>query len=150
MIEQKIKELGLTYAVAGGYARDLYYGLKPRDKDIIVAMPIHENMGQIVKLELFLQDHYDMDAIADDHYNCDRIAQVWKCKDNVDVVLYHAPTIEKCVAQFDYNINQFIMSIDVPIFIGKDKGTLVCIREDKDDKRKAYIQAKAKQIGWRV
>ena len=118
-----IKSLDRTdAAIAGGYARDTYFGRIPRDIDIMVVKQDREDwtLTELFNIESFLRTlgaqvevhlHYDTnhgsggtnDAIA----VCFKIPEL--C---IDIVLYskHYCSIPDVLTGFDANINQFVIN----------------------------------------
>ena len=146
MLEELLKELGISYAIAGGYARDTYYGVVPKDKDIIIVSLEDE---QLEALEDFLNPLLDIEKLAEDYDNS-RIIKIWQLKGDIDVIYNSANTLEEAIDTFDYNINQYVMVEDRAVFLGSNEGTLVQLNPKVTEHRKEYMITKAKELEWKV
>lgn len=112
-----IHKYGFTPCVAGGYVRDTYYGVKPRDMDIIIVGHIEgvtdEAFDSLYRALSNLTSFHDKTA-EEVEYNDDvevgRLSRVLCFYDSirdmsVDLIFYNAKYIYDCLGQFDYNIN---------------------------------------------
>lgn len=112
-----IYEAGFTPCVAGGYVRDTYYGVKPKDMDIIIVGHTEgvtdEAFDSLYRALSDLTGFHDK-TVEEVEYNDDveggRLSRVLCFYDsrremNVDLLFYNAISILGCLDQFDYNIN---------------------------------------------
>lgn len=99
---------GIKCVIAGGCARDIFFGVKPKDVDIIV---VDESMAT---LEHDLIDsglaytscHFYQDAESSDRImGCFKLAGL-----DIDVVLYDCLEVDEAIEAFDFNLNQFVIS----------------------------------------
>lgn len=121
------EQTGETLMICGGFARDMYYGLEPKDIDLIVLDNHHVDNVCKFERDLFkaarmldskstVVDITADDVECDDSYadSIERITSVWSVEIKgvkIDIIL-NSPNLEiKCqedaVSHFDANINQF-------------------------------------------
>lgn len=145
--------VGQQALIAGGCARDVYFGVEPKDYDIILPEQTNLN-GLRTVLESLGVDYREMPFYRynEAHVN-DRIEWCFKFTYSgvdFDILIYRVRDVYDAIKHFDYNINQFVLeTIEnsdelVATFAGKyhpDKG-LVSIRNDASEKRQNYIAAK--------
>lgn len=138
---------GLQCVIAGGCARDIFFGVVPKDIDIIVVNTSREIVDDILAKGLYRNAYYPF------YENCsdDRIEACWKLTgSNIDVILYDCEFAEQAIQAFDFNLNQFSL---VGIHRGIDEtvvryqGThpwnrFVPVRRDFTTKRLEYMMAK--------
>lgn len=136
---------GFTCVIAGGFARDVFFGAPPKDIDIII---VNSSMGDITVAlgetgVPFIPFHLYLDGAPSD-----RIVGGFKMAGgDIDVILYDVETPEQAVDAFDYNLNQFVVAgahrgIDEATvrFVGKDNwGELKAVREDASPARQGRV-----------
>ena len=140
--------LGIGAIIAGGCARDLFFGVEPKDIDIICAGSDPETVSRALdeggySYEKFPKYHTGSDS--------DRLQGVWKIEgSNIDVILYETECVYEAIGKFDYNLNQFAI---VGIQRGIDEATiryfgdvywskLVRLREDARGSRAEKMEVK--------
>jgi len=161
---QELTANGVQAVIAGGYARSLYHGVKPRDIDIIImdkdlykAVPILNRYG-------FVEREFEDYATED----LKRITVVWTHKQklapfintepsyDVDVIvnnsrMYH-DVYDVIIHGVDVNMNQFVVSPSTGNIHGlgcnHDKVLRVITQDDMTPKRKQRLIEIAKEIGW--
>lgn len=138
------------FAIAGGYARDLFFGVMPKDIDVIVVG--HADMAALV---VAMKEHgYALDASDD----ASGEASTWKevlqfsCpgKLDVDVLVSYENDILSAVDTFDCNLNQFILRNGEPSYLGGGNAVLRFTGRQVSEDRRAYIEQKARDLGWVV
>ena len=140
-----LKSRGLEAIIAGGCARDIFFGVKPKDIDIIVA---NSSMDE---LEVLLAEA-NVAAVGFHMYRgevtSDRIIGGYKLVGSeIDIVLYRTNTTSEAIDAFDFNLNQFAIvdtrnGIDGAYvrFVGKHHwGQLVAVREDTTASRRGRM-----------
>lgn len=96
---------GIGSIIAGGCARDLFFGVEPKDIDIICAGTDPETVSRALdeggySYEKFPKYHTGSDS--------DRLQGVWKIAGSeIDVILYETDCVSEAIQKFDYNLNQF-------------------------------------------
>ena len=146
-ITELFKLHGIKHIVAGGYVRDMYLGVPPKDIDIFV-----KNVDDVEQLMKELRVQYQ----SFPHYEeieTNRIRGVIKIG-AIDIIgtSEAADTpLDQVMNHFDYNINQFVMINDTPTFVGKSYGTLCRVgNTDIDKARVNHITEKARRANWNV
>ena len=136
--------------IAGGFARDKFFGAPPKDIDIICAGVSHEVIATLFEETATQTRSYPK-------YNgpeSDRLAGVWKILDtNIDVILYEVPTALEAVSKFDYNLNQFVYDEDTEesIYVGYNHWSrLDRLRNDTRGSREEKMQQKFKDLVWPI
>lgn len=154
--------------ISGGAARDLWYGVVPKDYDIIISKD--KNPYDILEIlsgtygvsDIRFFSFYQEDGVVEEDF--DRILWVFKCKYigvEVDVISYNMEEGGNPCDLFDFNINQFTLSEVYPedelgnptllsTFMGdmqyfhKSLGitSLKQIRKDVREKRNEYLREK--------
>lgn len=139
------------FAIAGGYARDLFFGVMPKDIDVVVIGYV--DATQIV--QAFKEHGYALTAdnsTYDDaeHFIWERVLQ-FSCPDklDVDILLAPHPDVLAAVNAFDCNLNQFIVHNAEPKYLGGGNAVLHWHREPTPARRE-YIESKARALGWVV
>ncbi|MDH1340548.1 hypothetical protein [Ectopseudomonas oleovorans] len=140
-----LKSKGIEAIIAGGCARDIFFGVKPKDIDIIV---VDTEMDVV---EAILAEA-NVAAVGFHLYRgettSDRIIGGFKLVGaEIDVVLYSCNTVSEAIDAFDFNLNQFAIvdtrhGIDGAFvrFVGKHHwGQLVAVREDASPSRKGRM-----------
>lgn len=127
-----IKQHTFGCVVAGGYCRDTFFGVTPKDIDICVYDFYPDDYAEGVLLQSLqheldklgvgftnVSSQFDEDC-ADEEYivNDARVYEVWKLAGlNVDIILYNGcKTWRDVVSKFDFNLNQFYLPSTVPHF----------------------------------
>lgn len=143
-----LMERGIGAIIAGGCARDCFFGVEPKDIDIICAGSTPETVSRALdeggySYEKFPKYHTGSDS--------DRLQGVWKIEgSNIDVILYETDCVFEAIQKFDYNLNQFcIVGIQRGIegakirFVGEHHwSNLVRLREDARGSRAEKMEAK--------
>ncbi|WYW00655.1 nucleotidyltransferase [Pseudomonas phage vB_PpuP-Vasula] len=151
-LAEQLRDHGFSVSIAGGFARDVYFGAEPKDIDIIVAAgSIHDDvseahaiLGEILK-DLGVQ-HLGFRMYTESV--SDRLVGGFKCVGNVDVVLYDVPLALEAVQAFDFNLNQFVLtgrtfeSAYVSYEGNESYHDLVPVREDFTPERFAKMRTK--------
>lgn len=138
---------GVKAAIAGGCARDLFFGVRPKDADIIVTGTTMERVHAILEESNVACDVYYRynDTTSDRMAGCFKLHGI-----EVDVVVYQCSEITEAIEGFDFNINQFIISgahrgIEQATarYLGAPSwDTLVVIRDDASLPRILKVQEK--------
>ena len=158
-----LDRLDLSYVIAGGYPRDLYFGIEPKDMDIAVFNHTQEAVDRLreflLKHKMEGVEHTNGASMANEDI---RIDLVISTNDDYayDFIFWgkQYTTWQDVIAQFDVNLNQFILRLGSdyvePIYCGTDFGNLVEIRGDipttATDHRRYKMQQKALSLGWEV
>ena len=148
-------------AVAGGYARDLYFGRIPKDLDIAVTGPTapQDAAGILAKLEALgyvvtiTHDNGEYGAGGEERLDC-----VFKLAHpeymGIDVLVYaqEIPNLQAALDAHDYNLNQFALTgAGAPYFRGDVFGTLVRLRgSEVSEERRLRMEQIASGVGWKV
>lgn len=136
-----LKTNGIEAIIAGGCARDIFFGVKPKDIDIIVAdtsMDVVEALLAEANLAAVGFHLYRGESTSD------RIIGGFKLVGaDIDVVLYRCTSVSEAIDAFDFNLNQFAI-VDTRNgiegayvrFVGRHHwGQLVAVREDASASR---------------
>lgn len=136
--------------VAGGAARDTFYSAgEPNDVDLWVYNYPITLIRDIAKHGVQLEhEHEYVEPIADG-----RIAAIVKVEE-IDVIFcgHHIMDIQSVVDMFDFNINQFVLLDNYPVYLGnRDAGNdrplqFESIRSVSSE-RTDYMLFKAKELG---
>lgn len=140
-----LKSKGFEAIIAGGCARDIFFGVKPKDIDIIV---VNTDMAEV---EEALREA-NLAAVGFHMYRgevtSDRIMGGFKLVGaDIDVVLYRCYSVSEAINAFDFNINQFAL-VDTRFgidgasvrFVGEHHwGQLVAVRDDSSASRKGRM-----------
>lgn len=131
--------------ICGGCARDVWFGIEPKDVDIMIFGGADEDIisDAVSELGASLSLH-----IYNERY-LDRLEHIWKVKDKpIDILLYNCETALEVVEALDFNINQFVLvsPTDSRYWGNTGLDTLVAIRGDHSYKREVYIREKHKQL----
>lgn len=125
-----IKQHTFGCVVAGGFCRDTFFGVTPKDIDICVYDFYPDDYAEGVLLQSL---KHELDKLGvgftnvssqfdecDEEYlvNDARVHEVWKLAGlNVDIILYNGcKTWRDVVMKFDFNLNQFYLPSTVPDF----------------------------------
>lgn len=150
-----LMERGIGAIIAGGCARDGFFGVTPKDIDIICAGSDPETITRTLEeaglsFEKFPKYHTGSDS--------DRLQGVWKIEGSqIDVILYETDCVFEAIDKFDFNLNQFYFSgIQRGIggatirYAGKEHWSkLVQLRDDARGSRSEKMQAKWMELAWR-
>ena len=160
-----LAELGLEYVIAGGYPRDLYYGLEPRDMDICIfgVGSAEKNIAINQMYDVLSKSNQMLSSIQvdDEDYPHDRIDAVFKTTYDVDVIIYKDSfeSAQSVLDSFDFNINQFVLYklayrdkyTEMMWPFMEKHGKLIQLREESiSPERKAKMVLKAKQCNWSI
>lgn len=147
--------------IAGGCARDVHFGVEPKDYDIVMSYRTSlsairsalELLGVAYREFSFYQSE-ELGGYSEDRperllkLSNDRIEKCYKFTYkgvDFDLLVYTVDHVIDALSHFDYNINQFVlMNKDKALFLGTmhpDDG-LVAIRMDTTTRRDQYIKAK--------
>ncbi|ADV35678.1 conserved hypothetical protein [Pseudomonas phage phiIBB-PF7A] len=147
-----LRDNGYSVIIAGGFARDVYFGADPKDIDIVVAAgSIHDDVKEahaILGEELVKLGVQHLGFRMYSESISDRLVGGFKCTGNVDVVLYDTATALEAVTAFDFNLNQFVMtgrdfeSAYVSYMGTESFHELVPVREDYTPERFAKMREK--------
>lgn len=154
-IAEALIDAGIGAVIAGGCARDLYFGVAPKDIDIICAGASPELVTEtldklLLPYESFPKYHTGSDS--------DRLQGVWKLHGaEIDVILYETEDVAEAISKFDYNLNQFaIVGMHRGIeqaqirYLGEEHwGKLVRLRDDARGPRAAKMEAKWLDLTYR-
>ncbi len=122
MLVQRYVLYDIHHLVAGGYARDLAHGRKPKDADFWVdAGDTSEVLDKIRRrLAKMPFDYVEHDAYdSPDHDQRRERVAVFSLDCSVDIIVSDEPPIES-VKKFDFNLNHYIMDDGEPVFVGED------------------------------
>jgi hypothetical protein len=152
-----LQSKGYACTIGGGFARDTFFGVPPKDIDIVVATVPSDYQ----KVEEILQQA-GYEFVKFRIYNeakGDRLIGGFKLVGtDIDVVLYDVPSVSDAVEAFDFNLNQFVVS---GISRGIDEATirfqgskhwseLVPVRQDYSQDRYNKMMTKFIDLTWRV
>jgi len=146
-----LDELGVNYIIAGGYPRDLFFGRKPKDIDILV-----DDLDRITRqLDMMGIDNVQFPSYLSEEEvtPINRINGVTKLANGIDLIgisIQATHPLDQVINYFDYNFNQFIMISESPTFIGDNFGTLTrTSNEPLTEQRAAHIKGKALLENWK-
>lgn len=154
-IVELLHKEGISAIIAGGAARDIFFGVAPKDFDVICAGVDHYRITDVLlkanlNFKQFPKYHTGSDS--------DRLAGVWKIEEcNIDIILYDTECVSEALDKFDYNLNQFAIvgahrGIDGAYvrFMGEHHwSTLVRLRDDARGPRAAKMEEKFFDLAWR-
>lgn len=139
---------GIGAIIAGGCARDCFFGVVPKDIDIICAGTDPETVSKALDEGGFSYEKFPKYHTGSDS---DRLQGVWKIEgSNIDVILYETDCVSEAIQKFDYNLNQMAI-------VGAQRGiegatirymgathwsNLVRLREDARGSRAEKMEAK--------
>lgn len=164
VILDALRAAGYSCGIVGGYARDTFFGLTPKDMDICVAVGKQDDADDIAVINsrienILFRACYEHKLFVErkcfgmynDHAS-DRACGVIKYpNDGIDVILYRdCDTMPAIIASFDFNLNQFGMDgehDDTPIYAGStDLRRLETVRGDHDYDRGMYVLNKHRAL----
>lgn len=138
---------GHRCVIAGGCPRDIFFGVRPKDIDIIVVdTSMAELRETLEKANLsFREFNLYNDGPSDRIIGGFKLSQV-----EIDVILYRATCVTEAIDAFDFNLNQFVITgvrhgIDYANirFVGEHHwGRLVPTRADYSSERHAKMVEK--------
>lgn len=146
---------GIGAIIAGGCARDLFFGVAPKDIDIICAGCTPDDIDRALAATPYTVEKFPKYHTGSDS---DRLQGVWKLEGvNIDVILYETDTVSEAIDKFDYNLNQFaVIGIQHGIegayvrFVGEHHWSkLVRLRDDARGPRAAKMEQKWLDLTWR-
>lgn len=113
-LAEDLRDMGFSVIIAGGFARDVYFGADPKDIDIVVAAgSIHDDPAEAHRILDHVLDNLKVEHLGFRMYSesvSDRLVGGFKCVGNLDVVLYDTRTALEAVSAFDFNLNQFVLT----------------------------------------
>ncbi|HBO3276632.1 TPA: hypothetical protein L4S01_001553 [Pseudomonas aeruginosa] len=139
-----LQSRGVKAIIAGGCARDIFFGVRPKDVDIVVAGATLERVSTLLaeaNIAGRTCGFYDC-AASDRIIGCVKLANV-----DIDVVVYDCHDVSEAIDAFDFNLNQFAI-VDVRHgidfanvrFVGQHHwGRLVAVRKDCKPERAARM-----------
>lgn len=139
---------GIGAIIAGGCARDLFFGVTPKDIDIICAGTDPETVSRALDEGGFTYEKFPKYHTGSDS---DRLQGVWKIAGSeIDVILYETDCVSEAIQKFDYNLNQFalvgiqrgIEGASIRFMGAKHWSNLVRLREDARGSRAEKMEAK--------
>lgn len=158
-LAESLRDEGFSVIIAGGFARDVYFGVNPKDIDIVVAAgSIHDDPAEA---HMMLDDILTKLGVVHLGFRmysesaCERLVGGFKCLGNVDVVLYDTKLALEAVDAFDFNLNQFVLTgrtIETAYvtFEGTESWTeLVAVRKDFTEARMGKMREKFVDLVWR-
>lgn len=147
-------------ALAGGYLRDLYFGLEPKDIDIVFYGLTQEEFMRAFNMWTRRTPGnltWEVYGTGDDYNGADEIIPVvikvvYEGR-SIDFILYDCPTLEGVMHNFDHSVNEFTMHYDEDfrLYVQHHGVWGVCTRNANTtctDERVARMQELACQIDW--
>ena len=142
-------------AIVGGYARDKYYGLTPKDMDICIVPTSVHTIGTILSLLTQLGINYEYFECYDSksHQQFKEmlygVVRVF-CDDMpVDILVSKLDSVQEYIDAFDYNLNQYkMLPTGTSLYFGLPDLNpekclqLVNLRRDTVDARKVKMRKK--------
>ena len=146
-------------ALAGGYLRDLYFGLQPKDMDFVFYGLTSDEFLHAFDMWWRRQPYGSGTwEVFDGEYNgADRIIpaviKVTLDGRQVDFILYDCPELDGVMHNFDHSVNEFTMGYDEDfrLWVQHWGDWGVCTRNANTtctDERAARMQELARQIDW--
>lgn len=138
--------------IAGGFARDVYYGMVPKDCDIIFPKTVSYQALSGFFASLGISSHTIV--MYREGETIDRIKAVNKLSYkglDFDIIVYDIDEDEQVTDYFDFNFNQFVLTGHTAVFKGDPQywnhsyggiKHLKAIREDASVNRRAYVRDK--------
>lgn len=110
-IQEVLDSHNLSHAIAGGYPRSLYFGVEPKDLDIVVACEDSEVVKSLI------EGLKSLGVVGVSAFYCEdpegRLCSVIKVKEgitkkDIDIIFWKGyNTWQDIVRDFDFNVNQF-------------------------------------------
>jgi hypothetical protein len=147
MIKQAVKVLtDIPYVIAGGYARDTFFGVPPKDVDVFIQdRHRSEVLSRIVRSGCHFKDHNKW--YANNTKNSNHITSVINVGNTDYIFIPEHLDIEFIAEHFDFNLNQFMLIDGVPEYVGgSDYSTLVQLHPDVPDHRCIKIFRKHQEL----
>lgn len=153
-IVELFQKEGVPAIIAGGAARDIFFGVRPKDIDVIIA-----GVSMATTAEILAKA--GLDSVGFHVYNgakADRLVGGFKLVGtDIDICVYECDDVMEAVDSFDFNLNQFVISgihhgIDAAHvrFVGaRHWSTLVPVRRDYTKDRHDKMQVKWLDLSWR-
>ncbi|KPA96916.1 hypothetical protein [Pseudomonas asplenii] len=153
-IVELFQKEGVPAIIAGGAARDIFFGVRPKDIDVIVADISMAKAAEIL-------ERAGISSVSFHIYNgaaTDRLLGGYKLVGtNIDICVYDCDDVSEAVGAFDFNLNQFVISgihhgIDGAHvrFVGdRHWSTLVPVRKDYTKERHDKMQVKWLDLTYR-
>lgn len=134
---------GTNYRIAGGYPRDLYHKVTPKDVDYWVEYTegiqdtIRERLNTL-HVEYKEHDAYD----SPEHDKRERVV-VFGLSCGADIIISEEPPLTS-VQKFDFNLNQFVLYSTGPTCVAEvhPRDGLVAVSEDVSPTRVQRIEDK--------
>jgi hypothetical protein len=164
-----LKEQGLSFAIAGGYARDIKHGAEPKDMDVgVFDLDVNQAQKLVDALHskgLIKSAHHGLveeETECSEAYEGNHILGVLTLYGKIDIILcnYNLVTgVGDWLATFDYNINQYYLdSNGKPIYFPvpyKPEGELHFLNQnhrntERMEKRDIKTVNLAIKYGWEV
>lgn len=167
VILDALRAAGYSCGIVGGYARDKFFGLTPKDMDICVAVGKQDDEEDIASINSHIENIlfracYEHKLFVErmcfgmynDHAS-DRACGVIKYpEDGIDVILYRdCGTVQDIINSFDFNLNQFSVYEEagadeyIPIYSGStDLRRLETVRGDHCYERGMYVLNKHRAL----
>lgn len=156
----------IPYVIAGGYPRDLHFGVPPKDIDFFIKysksvekslIKLLEELGldhTVYKQGMSLDDFGDssQDACEDGYGSAltEGVKTVIKVGDYVDLILV-SDRIDRVTTKFDFNINQFELKwTGEVVFKGNTEYTVLEQLRDVPEKRLIKMHGKAEKLGLAI
>ncbi|MBM1189365.1 hypothetical protein [Pseudomonas weihenstephanensis] len=153
-IVEMFQKEGVPAIIAGGAARDIYFGVRPKDIDVIIAGISMATAAEILeKVGIVSVGFHIYNGAA-----TDRLLGGYKLVGtDIDICVYDCDDVMDAVDSFDFNLNQFIISgihhgIDGAHvrFVGaRHWSTLVPVRKDYTKERHDKMQVKWLDLSYR-
>lgn len=160
-IAEELSAYGYSVVIAGGFCRDVYFGVEPKDIDIVVsARSIHDDTGEAHAILGETLKTLGVQHLGFRMYNestpSDRLVGGFKCVGNLDVVLYDTKWAHEAVEAFDFNLNQFVLQQrehfdEAYVVYAGDTSfhELQPVRKDFTEERRQRMQTKFIDLTWR-
>jgi hypothetical protein len=168
----------IDYAIAGGYARDSFFGRKtflgrkPKDMDVGVfcldAVEIVEVLSTLESSDCIIESFFDEEELIIAHYKGNHIAGIIKCIGDIDIIFCNeeVQNAQDWINTFDYNLNKFLLTeissvredldtLGISTFRGEDFGVLKFYNTNTNRvgnaiKRQDKMLKLSQEIGWKV
>lgn len=146
------RHTGIKPVLAGGCARDVYYGVVPKDFDLIFPMEVNPKDLSGFFASLGISPRFI--PLYNNNPDTDRVRGVCKMvREGIDfdIIFYAISEDEAVTDYFDFNFNQFELQGHTAVYCGNPDDwdvtfggvkTLRQTRFDANQKRIAYITAK--------
>ena len=136
------------YVIAGGYARDTFFGVTPKDVDVFIHDKFRNQvLVDVIRSGAAYKDHNKW--YANNTKNSDHITSVINVG-KIDYIFVPATIdILDITDHFDFNLNQFMLDEDEEPFYNGDGGTpevLVQLHPDVPDHRIIKIYKKHQEL----